>query len=549
MADLALRENAFNSAKWTRILHQFYPFGEKFYTYVTPELRHFFLLLLLVILSHMGEATTLERRKQISFNLELKKTTSGYPVYLRITEDGRHKRYKSTVELKRKSDWDSKKQRIKPSEPLYEGWQQELDQLKEKALSIHRELEKDSVSSADKIIEELRRGSQSESFLELAEKKRDECKVTGSLSSMRKYDQVCRKFIAFMDSRHRDPYSVKLKELNYNFIADFDAFMQTLDNQQYMKHIVVDGKKTKPDSSTPGAPKLHPNYIAKILRYTSSVLYSAEKAKLLKPEDNPFRTYSIKRVTTDREELSLDEVKKIMELELNEGSREWHSRNFFLFAMYCAGIRIGDLLCLRWTNIVDDRLHYQMGKNHKIQDIPLLPPALDIINLYHDADTAADDYIFPYMKTGKNAALWKDVKTVKDFDKLDGAMKLKYKETVSAKESLVNNGLKIIRTKAGITKPLSTHIARHTFARLAKEVHTDNSLVQGLLKHSNISTTERYMGRFSSDAQDDALKKVFQPLAPEMMRKNELLAELGKLSEDELAEMLESYKQKQSKAK
>ena len=52
------------------------------------------------------------------------------------------------------------------------------------------------------------------------------------------------------------------------------------------------------------------------------------------------------------------------------------------------------------------------------------------------------------------------------------------------------------------------------------------------------------MGRFSSDAQDDALKKVFHPLAPEMMRKNELLAELGKLSEDELAEMLESYKKR-----
>ncbi|MCR5325144.1 MAG: hypothetical protein K6E37_00145 [Bacteroidales bacterium] len=41
----------------------------------------------------MGEDTTLERRKQISFNLELKKTTSGYPVYLRITEDGLHKLY------------------------------------------------------------------------------------------------------------------------------------------------------------------------------------------------------------------------------------------------------------------------------------------------------------------------------------------------------------------------------------------------------------------------------------------------------------------------
>ena len=44
-------------------------------------------------------------------------------------------------------------------------------------------------------------------------------------------------------------------------------------------------------------------------------------------------------------------------------------------------------------------------------------------------------------------------------------MALKYKQTVSTKEAQVNNGLRKIRDKAGITKPLSTHIARHTFAR------------------------------------------------------------------------------------
>ena len=488
-------------------------------------------------------ATRLERRKGISFNFELKKSSTGYPIFLRITEDGKHLRYKTTVTLTRKSDWDSAKQKIKYTEPRRDVWQEELDQLKEKVLGIHRQLEKDSVSSPSKIIEVLRGGSRSESFLKFAEAKRDEYKAAGGLSSMRKYDQVCRKFTAFATSKGRDPYSIKFKEMDYEFIADFDAYMQTLDNKQYMKYEDKDGKRDKPDQSTPGAPKLHPNYIAKILQYTSRLFNNAVKMKLVSAEDNPFNDYKIKEVKTEREELTLEEVKRIINLDLQPGTKEWHSRNFFLCAMYCAGVRVSDLLTLRWNNISDgNRLHYQMGKNHKIQDIILLPLAIEIIDLYKKEAKAPDDYIFPYMKSGKNAALCEKVKSIRDFDTLDGPTKLKYKEVISAKESMVNNGLKSIRTLAGITKPLSTHISRHTFSRLAKEVHTDNSILQGLLAHSSVSTTERYMGRFSTDAKDEALKEVFRPLDPMMMRKKELLDQLAELSVEELEEMIEGKK-------
>ena len=41
------------------------------------------------------------------------------------------------------------------------------------------------------------------------------------------------------------------------------------------------------------------------------------------------------------------------------------------------------------------------------------------------------------------------------------------------------------------------------FGRLAKDVHTDNSILQGLFLHSDLATTERYMGRFSTNARDD----------------------------------------------
>lgn len=489
------------------------------------------------------EKPRLERRKGITFNFELQSKPTGYPIYLRISEGGQHRRFKTTIELKRKSDWDSNKQKIKPSEDNHERWQNELDQLMETALNIHRELQRTTTSSSDKIIEQLRVGGHSESFLKFAETKVQECRTAGRMSSMNKYSQVCRKFIAFMEARDRDPYSVTFKEMDYTFIVEFDAFMQSLDNKQYMAH------GDRPDSSTAGAKKLHPNYIAKILQYTNTIFKSAEKARIIKHEDNPFNTYKIKSVKTDRGDLTLDEVQRITRLDLREGSREWHSRNFFLFAMYCAGIRIGDLLCLRWSNVTEDgRLHYQMTKNHKIQDLPLLPPAMEILDLYRPSSEGPDDFIFPYIKKGKYAELFKEVKSVKDFDQLPGDKKLVYKHTVSAKEALVNVGLKIIREKASITKPLSTHIARHTFGRLAKDVHTDNSVLQGLFLHSDLATTEKYMGRFSTDARDEALMEVFRPLAPEMLRKNDLLKELAALPEEALAEMLAEYREKNNQS-
>jgi integrase len=187
-----------------------------------------------------------------------------------------------------------------------------------------------------------------------------------------------------------------------------------------------------------------------------------------------------------------------------------------------------------------------MGKNHKIQDLPLLPPALEILDLYRTGDETPNEFVFPYMKAGKYVDLWSDVKSIRDFDGLSGEQKIRFKQTVSAKEALVNNGLKIVREKAGISKPLSTHIARHTFARLAKEVHTDNALLQGLMKHSQLSTTENYMGRFSNDEQDEALKEIFKPLAPEMTRKNDLLKQFAALPIDALEKMLNDYKNNQN---
>ena len=45
------------------------------------------------------------------------------------------------------------------------------------------------------------------------------------------------------------------------------------------------------------------------------------------------------------------------------------------------------------------------------------------------------------------------------------------------------------------------------------------------------------------------MKEIFRPLAPEMMRKNDLLKQLAELPEEDLATMLEEYRKRQKKVK
>ena len=80
---------------------------------------------------------------------------------------------------------------------------------------------------------------------------------------------------------------------------------------------------------------------------------------------------------------------------------------------------------------------------------------------------------------------------------------------ISAKTALLNKYLKQIAELADIDKHLSFHVSRHSFARLAKERKTDSGVIQGLLAHSSIKTTEGYMGQFDTSVEDEAMEKIF----------------------------------------
>ena len=499
-----------------------------------------------------------QRKSTISFNFEVNNANKrgGFPVYLRITENRIHKRYQTTIELSRKIDWNKTAQEIRTTEPNAKKWNNELDKLLERARDIYRDLEEDGVASAERIIEVLEGGEKSPSFYIFAQQCTVDVYTGGAPETYLKYNGFCNKFRDYAKTRNRTPEDFKFKEITPEFLNKFEAYLHTVPNQQFSKKPdeLLKRKRKKGVVTEENETKLHQNSIAKTLQIFRAIMGKAVKLGYIKEDENPFRIYKIKMLPTHREELTREEVLAIISLDLKEDSMEWHSRNFFLFAMFCAGIRIADLLALRWSNITsDNHLRYEMGKNHKEQNIILVEPAQEILRIYRErfirekgCEPESNDFIFPYMVGTRDYKRWKQLTTQKAIDELAPEYRLTYKKIISAKVALVNKGLRKIKELLGLSKPLTSHISRHTFAGLAKDIHTDNSILQGLLQHSSLRTTERYMRRFDTEAKDEALKEIFRPISPVGQRKQDLLEQLGKLSEDELAALVESIRRQKN---
>ena len=201
-------------------------------------------------------------------------------------------------------------------------------------------------------------------------------------------------------------------------------------------------------------------------------------------------------------------MERIIALELEEGSLIWHCKNYFLFSYYCAGIRAADLIQLRWRNVTENgRLHYQMGKNRKDRDLVLVEHALEILSHYHCEDVKPDDYIFPLLD---NEAPYAKFFMQVDKDRMKPELRHQLYQHISAKNALINKYLKKIAEKAEITTNLTMHISRHAFAHIAQESGAESSAIKYILGHSNLATTERYMGSFDTTKADNTLRSLFK---------------------------------------
>ena len=164
--------------------------------------------------------------------------------------------------------------------------------------------------------------------------------------------------------------------------------------------------------------------------------------------------------------LTLEEVSSLLNFEVNN---EFEARNkAILELLYSSGLRISELTSLELSNIdLDECLVRVMGKGSKERIVPLGDYAID----------ALKEYIYFYRPMlNKNNSSY---------------VFLNNRGGVLSRQSI----FKVIKEeciKKGIRKNVSPHTLRHTFATHLLKNGADLRIIQELLGHESLSTTQIY---------------------------------------------------------
>ena len=225
-----------------------------------------------------------------------------------------------------------------------------------------------------------------------------------------------------------------------------------------------------------------------------SVFSQAIKDELVDPKYYPFGKGKTKIKFPDSKKIGLteEEIVRLENVELTS-EKENHCRNLFLFSFYFAGIRVSDVLRMRFSDFQDYRLTYSMGKNNKSGSLKIPQKAEKILRHYEQFKVNNNDLIFPELKR---------------LDNLDD--RFKTEKSIGFATSRIDKCLnKDVAPKAGIDKPLTMHIARHSFGNISGD-KIPVQMLQKLYRHSSITTTIGYQSNFTHKDADDALDAVLR---------------------------------------
>lgn len=231
------------------------------------------------------------------------------------------------------------------------------------------------------------------------------------------------------------------------------------------------------------------------LKTIRSIMYKGmnESQPLITQDKNPFLHYKLKNVVTEKETLSIQEINKIKKAKLKvpEQQKLIDARNYYLFSFNNAGIRVSDLILLKNKNIIDGRLHYEMGKTGHFKSIKLNDESKGIIKQYKKKNTKPDDFLFPILD---NSIGYSDAKTLR--------------KQVESKTTGINESLKKLAKAAKINKRLHFHSSRHSFANIARMKKADLYSISKALGHKSLKITEVYLSSFDELALDETMEMV-----------------------------------------
>lgn len=162
----------------------------------------------------------------------------------------------------------------------------------------------------------------------------------------------------------------------------------------------------------------------------------------------------------------IDAILSVIDLSQQEGQRDRAA----IELLYSCGLRVSELCSLKMHNLfLDEGFLRVVGKGNKERLVPISPQAVKELQLWFYTRNT----IMP--KSGEEDYVFLSVRRRQHLSRIT-----------------VFHNLRLYAERAGITKTISPHTLRHSFATHLLEGGANLRVIQALLGHEQISTTEVY---------------------------------------------------------
>lgn len=360
-------------------------------------------------------------------------------VYLRITVDGVAKEI-STKRIWQESRWDGKAGRPKGNKEDAASLSSALDALRMQVYATKNKLLLGGKAVTSAAIKDVLTGKNEENrmLLDLLEihNQRMESLIGKeyALNTLKKFKTTLKQTRIFVQSKYGQD-DIAISDLNYEFISDFSYWLKTTQSCDQ-------------------------NSVIKYVKNIKKIVLDCIKKGWL--QRDPFIGFKLSAKEVQIIPLSQEDLTKLTEKEFSI-MRLKLVRDIFLFSCY-TGLAYVDVCNLRKEQIVKgfDGEQWIMTCRKKTETptrVPLLPQALSIIEAYKDYSRCVDGgFVLPILTNQKMNAYLKEIADI-----------------------------------CGVTKRLTFHIARHTFATtvtLGNGVPIET--VSKMLGHKNLKQTQHY---------------------------------------------------------
>jgi site-specific recombinase XerD len=390
----------------------------------------------------------------VLFYLKTQKTSmqGKAPICARVTVNGK----RTEISVKRSvnaNEWDERKGMAKGSRKETVELNMYLNQFKAKIINTYQQmvLSDDTIDGPairDKV---LGTDHLSPTLLSLIEYHNEQQEIKLAPGTMKNYYTTQRYIEKFLREKYYRN-DIILSQLTYKFILDFERYL--------FNYVPKDHQKP-----------LNNNGIMKHIERLRKMINMAVKLDWLSKD--PFASFKKHFDKVERESLNSQELIALANKDFTI-ERLRHVRDMFLYSCY-TGLSYIELAELSPNNIVTGIdgglwISTSRAKTDTGVRVPLLPQAIELMEKYRDDPRALNNgTVFPVISNQR-----------------------------------MNGYLKEVADICGITKTLTFHIARHTFATtvtLSNGVPIES--VSKMLGHTSIRTTQIYAKVVESKLSED----------------------------------------------